>query len=100
MVEVVRSDVFDAWLKGIRDRVVRAKVLVRIERLAAGDPGDIKPIGAGLSEMRIDHGPGYRLYLMQQGTDIVVLLAGGDKRTQAVDIGRAKALAEAWKRGR
>jgi putative addiction module killer protein len=70
--------------------------LVRIDRLAAGNPGDIRPVGGGVSEMRIDYGPGYRVYLMRKGTILVVLLAGGDKSTQAADIARAKAIAQEW----
>jgi putative addiction module killer protein len=96
VVEIVRSDTFDRWLRGLRDRQARARILVRIDRLAAGNPGDIKPVGGGVSEMRIDHGPGYRVYLMHKGTVLVVLLAGGDKSTQAADIARAKAIAQEW----
>ena len=96
MVEIVRSDTFDGWLRGLRDRQARARILVRIDRLAAGNPGDIKPVGGGVSEIRIDYGPGYRLYLMQKGTVLVVLLAGGEKSTQAADIARAKAIAQEW----
>src|SRR4051812_29453735 len=96
MVEIVRSDTFDHWLRGLRDRQARGRILVRIDRLAAGNPGDIKPLGGGVSEMRIDHGPGYRVYLMQQGTVVVVLLAGGEKSTQVADIARAKAIAKEW----
>ena len=96
MVEIVRSDTFDGWLRGLRDRQARARILVRIDRLGAGNPGDIKPVGGGVSEIRIDYGPGYRLYLMQKGTVLVVLLAGGEKSTQAADIARAKAIAQEW----
>jgi putative addiction module killer protein len=96
VVEIVRSDTFDGWLRGLRDRQARARILVRIDRLAAGNPGDIKPVGSGVSEIRIDYGPGYRLYLMQKGTVLVVLLAGGEKSTQAADIARAKAIAQEW----
>lgn len=96
MVEIVRSDTFDGWLRGLRDRQARARILVRIDRLAAGNPGDIKPVGGGVSEIRIDYGPGYRLYLMQKGTVLVVLLAGGEKSTQVADIARAKAIAQEW----
>ena len=96
MVEIVSSETFDRWLRGLRDRQARARILVRIDRLAAGNPGDIKPVGGGVSEMRIDHGPGYRVYLMQKGAVLAVLLAGGDKSTQAADIARAKAIAQEW----
>ena len=80
----------------MRDRQARARILVRIDRLAAGNPGDIKPVGSGVSEIRIDYGPGYRLYLMQKGAVLVVLLAGGEKSTEAADIARAKAIAPEW----
>ncbi len=96
MVEIVRSDTFDGWLRGLRDRQARARILVRIDRLTAGNPGDIKPVGGGVSEVRVDYGPGYRVYLMQKGTVLVVLLAGGDKSTQVADIARAKAIAQEW----
>jgi putative addiction module killer protein len=96
VVEIVRSDTFDRWLRGLRDRQARARILVRIDRLAAGNPGDIRPVGGGVSEMRIDYGPGYRVYLMQKGTVLVVLLAGGDKSTQVADIARANAIAQEW----
>ncbi len=96
VVEIVRSDTFDDWLRRLRDRQARARILVRIDRLATGNPGDIKPVGGGVSEMRIDYGPGYRVYLMQKGTVLVVLLAGGDKSTQVADIARAKAIAQEW----
>ena len=71
----------------------RARVLVRVERLADGNPGDVKPIGEGVSEMRIDYGPGYRVYFIQRGEEVIVLLAGGDKRTQEADIQQALRLA-------
>jgi putative addiction module killer protein len=96
VVEIVRSDTFDGWLRGLRDRQARARILVRIDRLAAGNPGDTKPVDGGGSEMRIDYGPGYRIYLLQKRAVLVVLLAGGDKSTQAGDIARAKAIARDW----
>ena len=70
----------------MRDVRARARVLVRVERLAAGNPGDVRPVGEGVSELRIDYGPGYRVYFKKQGRTIVVLLAGGDKRSQSRDI--------------
>jgi len=85
--------VFDRWLKRLRDARAKAKVLVRIQRLALGNPGDVKPVGEGVSEMRIDHGPGYRVYYTQRGTEVVVLLVGGDKSSQESDIARAIELA-------
>ncbi|MEQ1654765.1 MAG: type II toxin-antitoxin system RelE/ParE family toxin [Nitrospira sp.] len=89
MFEIRTTRVFARWLDGLRDVRARARVLVRIERLADGNPGDVKPVGEGVSEMRIDYGPGYRLYFIQRGEEVIVLLAGGDKRTQAADIQRA-----------
>lgn len=93
MFEIRKTAVFGAWLDGLRDARARARVQVRIERLAAGNPGDVKPVGEGVSEMRIDYGPGYRVYFMQTGSEIVVLLVGGDKTTQDADIRRAIRLA-------
>ena len=93
MSEIRKTRVFAKWLDGLRDVRARARVLVRIERLADGNAGDIKPVGEGVSEMRIDYGPGYRVYFMQRGQEVIVLLAGGDKRTQEADIQRALRLA-------
>jgi putative addiction module killer protein len=93
VVEIRRTEEFASWLDGLRDQKARARVLVRIERLAAGNPGDIKPVGQGVSELRIDHGPGYRVYFTRRGRELIILLAGGDKRTQAVDIRTALNLA-------
>lgn len=89
MFEIRTTRVFARWLDGLRDVRARARVLVRIERLADGNPGDVKPVGEGVSEMRIDYGPGYLVYFIQRGEEVIVLLAGGDKRTQAADIQRA-----------
>jgi len=97
MVEVVKSSVFDSWLSGLRDRQAKARILVRIERLTLGNPGDVKPVGGGISEMRVDYGAGYRVYYMQRGELLIVILAGGDKSTQDVDIETAKAIAAEWK---
>ena len=83
---------FEEWLRTLRDQRARAKVLSRIDRLALGNPGDVKPVGEGVSEMRIDSGPGYRVYIVQRGNDIVLLL-GGDKSSQQRNIKRAKQLA-------
>ena len=93
MIEVRKTEVYARWLDGLRDARARARVLVRIERLAAGNPGDVRPVGEGVSELRIDYGPGYRVYFKQEGRLIVVLLAGGDKRTQSRDIETALRLA-------
>ena len=97
MIEIVKSSAFDAWLRGLRDRRAVMRILARIDRLASGNPGDAKPVGGGLSEMRIDYGPGYRVYFVQRGPIIIVLLCGGDKATQQRDIEKAKALAAEWK---
>lgn len=93
MAEIVRTAEFDKWLKALRDTKARAKVLIRIDRLALGNPGDVEAVGDGVSEMRIHYGPGYRVYFKQQG-DVTTLLFGGDKDTQTSDIGKAKALAK------
>jgi putative addiction module killer protein len=92
MAEFVRTAEFDKWLKALRDTKARAKILVRIDRFALGNPGDIEPVGDGVSEMRIHYGPGYRVYFKQHG-DKTTLLFGGDKDSQSADIGRAKAIA-------
>ena len=96
-VEIIKSATFESWLIGLKDRQARLRVISRIERLSAGNPGDVKPVGAGVSEMRLDYGPGYRVYFMQRGALVIVLLAGGDKRTQDIDIKRAIKIASQWK---
>ena len=93
MIEIRKTDVFVRWLDGLKDLRARARVQVRIERLAQGHPGDVKPVGEGVSEMRIDYGPGYRVYFVKRGREIIVLLAGGSKRTQDGDIRKAIELA-------
>jgi putative addiction module killer protein len=93
MLEIRKTEVFAKWLDGLRDIHARARILVRLERLAAGNPGNVKPVGEGVSELRIDYGPGYRVYYKKQGREVVVLLTGGDKRTQASDIKTALRLA-------
>lgn len=94
MIEVRKTDTFVKWIDGLFDIRARARILVRIERLASGNPGDIKPVGENVTEMRIDHGPGYRVYHKKTGQTIVVILAGGDKRTQKRDIKKAQELAK------
>ena len=79
MIELIKTDLFDRWLVGLRDRQARARIEARIRRLSLGNPGDVKPVGEGLSEMRIDHGPGYRVYFSRQGQVLVLLLCGSDK---------------------
>jgi putative addiction module killer protein len=93
MIEVRQTDEYAEWFKGLRDRQVRARINTRIRRLSLGNPGDVKPVGEGVSELRIDYGPGYRVYFAQRGQTLVILLAGGDKRTQNRDIRTALELA-------
>ena len=94
MIEIRKTDTFAKWIDGLRDIRARARILVRIERLSLGNPGDVKPVGEGVSEMRIAYGPGYRVYYKKMGQTVVVLLAGGDKRTQAKDIKTALRLSQ------
>ena len=96
MKEIIETSLFKKWLGGLRDRQARVRILQRLDRLQAGLAGDTKPIGEGLSELRIDYGPGYRVYYMQRGSIVVILLCGGNKRDQAKDITTAKKLALAW----
>jgi putative addiction module killer protein len=91
--EIRKTEIFADWLDGLADVQARARILVRIERLAAGNPGDVQPVGEGISEMRIDYGPGYRVYYKPYGRTLIILLAGGDKRTQSKDIRIALRLA-------
>lgn len=93
MFEIHKTDVYARWLDSLRDIRARARVLARVERLVAGNPGDVKPVGEGVSELRINYGPGYRVYYKKQGQRLVILLAGGDKRTQTSDIETALRLA-------
>ncbi len=93
MYEIRKTDAYAQWLDGLRDIHARARVLARVERLAAGNPGDVKPVGEGVSELRIDYGPGYRVYFTMRGGTLIILLAGGDKRTQTTDIKTALRLA-------
>ncbi|MEJ0063647.1 MAG: type II toxin-antitoxin system RelE/ParE family toxin [Alphaproteobacteria bacterium] len=93
MIEVRKTTAFAAWMAKLRDDRARARIAARIDRLASGNPGDVEPVGNGVSEMRIHHGPGYRVYFIQRGRTLIVLLCGGDKKTQANDIKAAKMLA-------
>jgi putative addiction module killer protein len=93
VLRVLQTDVFGSWLDGLRDLNARARIQVRIERLISGNPGDVQPVGEGVSELRIDYGPGYRVYYKQRGRELVILLAGGDKSTQSADIKTALRLA-------
>jgi putative addiction module killer protein len=93
MKELRKTEAFAKWIDEIQDIRARARILVRIERLSAGNPGDVKPVGEGVSELRIDYGPGYRVYYKEQGRKLIILLAGGDKHSQARDIKTALRLA-------
>ncbi|MDD2274141.1 MAG: type II toxin-antitoxin system RelE/ParE family toxin [Desulfuromonadaceae bacterium] len=86
MVEIRKTELFAKWIDNLRDAQAKARVLVRIERLASGNAGDVKPVGEGISEMRIDYGPGYRVYFIKRGNELIILLAGGDKSSQTADI--------------
>ena len=94
MIEIRKTDLFANWLDNLRDVKAKARVLVRIERLASGNAGDVKPVGEAVSEMRIDYGPGYRVYFIQRGSELIILLAGGDKSSQSRDIKTAIRLAQ------
>src|SRR5215210_397425 len=89
MIEIRETDEFRKWIKSLRDSIAKAKIASRIQRLKFGNPGDVKPVGQGVSELRIDHGPGYRVYFVNRGDTIIVILCGGDKTTQQTDIERA-----------
>ena len=93
MVEIHKTETFVRWLDGLRDIQARARVQARIERLVVGNPGDVQPVGEGVTELRINYGPGYRVYYRKRGRELVILLAGGDKSTQARDIKTALRLA-------
>ncbi len=93
MIEVRQTDEYEKWFDSLRDRQARARIDIRVRRLSLGNPGDAKPVGEGVSELRIDYGPGYRVYFVQRADVLIVLLAGGDKRTQDQDIRIAKQVA-------
>ena len=94
MIQIQQTEAYGKWFAGLRDRVARARIDIRIRRLSLGNAGDAKPVGDGVSELRVDHGPGYRVYFIQRGEVLIVLLAGGNKSTQDSDIRNAKALAK------
>ena len=94
MLQIQQTETYAKWFAGLRDRVARARIDIRIRRLSLGNAADAKPVGEGISEMRVDHGPGYRVYFIQRGEVVIVLLAGGNKSTQNRDIRNAKALAK------
>lgn len=93
MIEIRQTEVYSSWFNNLHDKQARARIDVRIRRLSLGNPGDVKPVGGGVSELRIDYGPGYRVYFTQRGHTLVILLAGGDKRTQSKDIEKSLSLA-------
>lgn len=94
MLEIRQTDEFARWFLDLRDRTAKARIDIRIRRLSLGNPGDVRAVGEGVSELRLDYGPGYRVYFVQQGPVLIVLLAGGDKSTQEKDIRLAKLLAK------
>ena len=98
MVTVLTTQAFDVWFAALADKQAKVRIQVRIDRLERGNVGDWKPVGAGVSELRIDHGPGYRVYFVRRGQEVVILLAGGDKSSQARDIKMAQRLAAAWEK--
>ncbi len=93
MIEIRQTSVYNQWFANLRDRQARARIDVRIRRLSLGNPGDVRPVGEGVSELVIDYGPGYRVYYVQHGSTVIILLAGGDKSTQGRDIRVALELA-------
>ncbi|MFM1980588.1 MAG: hypothetical protein RLZ68_1853 [Pseudomonadota bacterium] len=95
--EILQSETFLRWRSGLKDRMALARINARVRRLADGNPGDTKLLREGVSELRIDHGPGYRVYFTRRGPVVLVLLMGGDKRTQDADIERAITMAKEWK---
>ncbi|WP_121258883.1 type II toxin-antitoxin system RelE/ParE family toxin [Nocardioides ferulae] len=96
MIEILTSEEFDKWLRKLKDRAGRLRILERIDRLANGNPGDVKRVGQGISELRLTYGPGYRVYYLQDGDTLILLLVGGDKSTQQNDISKAHELADEW----
>ena len=93
MYQIRQTETFAAWFQSLRDKQARARIQVRIDRLMLGNPGDVRPVGDGVSELRVDYGPGYRVYYVRRGNMLIVLLAGGDKRTQSRDVETAHRLA-------
>jgi putative addiction module killer protein len=94
MIEIRETEVYASWFRNLRDRRAKARINIRVRRLSLGNPGDVKPVGSGISELRIDYGPGYRIYFIQRESTLIILLAGGDKRTQQRDIMQATELAQ------
>ena len=96
MYEILKSSTFDAWLRGLRDRDAKARIEVRIRRLSLGNPGQLRSLKDGINELKIDHGPGYRVYYTFKGKTLVLLLCGGDKSSQNKDIRLATEIAACW----
>ncbi|MBK9163462.1 MAG: type II toxin-antitoxin system RelE/ParE family toxin [Acidobacteria bacterium] len=94
MIEIRQTEHYAKWFKALKDHKARARIDIRIRRLSLGNPGDVKPVGEGVSEMRIDYGPGYRVYFLTKGGELILLLIGGDKSTQEKDIAKAKQIAK------
>lgn len=96
MIEIRQTPEYEKWFASLKDRTARVRVDIRIRRLSLGNLGTVEPVGEGISELKIDHGPGYRVYFVQRGDHYVLLLAGGDKSTQVRDIRKAKELARKY----
>ena len=94
MIEIRQTEQYAKWFRSLKDHNARMRINIRIRRLSLGNPGDVKPVGEGISELRIDYGPGYRVYFIERGNELILLLFGGDKSSQAKDIAKAKKLAE------
>ena len=99
MIEVRQTDAYESWYRRLRDRDAKSRILIRIRRLSAGNLGDVRPVGGAVSELRIDYGPGYRVYFLRVDRELAVLLLGGDKSTQRQDIERARELARELVKG-
>jgi len=97
VIEIIQSDTFIKWLSVLKDANAKTRIVARMVKMSEGSLGDVKPVGEGVSEARIHYGPGYRLYFLRRGELLIIMLAGGDKRTQPSDIKRAKQLAEQWR---
>jgi putative addiction module killer protein len=97
VITVKETKAFTTWFSQLRDKAAMARIETRLERLISGNPGDVRPVGGGVSELRINYGPGYRIYFIRRGDVLIILLCGGDKSSQARDIIEARRLAEQWK---
>jgi putative addiction module killer protein len=97
MIEIRQTETYKKWFAALKDRNARMRIDVRIRRMSLGNPGDVKPVGEGVSELRIDYGPGYRIYFVQRGEVLIILLCGGDKSTQSGDIQKAHQLVRSVK---